>query len=61
MTRPWYSFRMKRNDEEKKVAAFAYGWSAAQAWEPVKLDDKQDSFIFRFPAWRSQIAIERER
>jgi hypothetical protein len=44
----WYSFRMKRNQQEHEIAAFANGWSARQVYEPVKLDDKRNSFNFRF-------------
>jgi GYF domain 2 len=44
----WYSFRMKRNPQEQEIAAFANGWSAKQVYGPVKLDDKRNSFTFRF-------------
>jgi len=44
----WYSFRMKRNQEEKEIVSFANGWSANQVYEPVKLDDKHNSFILQF-------------
>ncbi len=53
----WYGFRMKRNDVEGDVTSFALGWSTLQALEHVTLNDKQNSFTFRFQGGKGSATL----
>ncbi len=44
----WYAFRIKRNTDEGELAAYAIGWSKRQVYQPVRLNDKTNSFHLHF-------------
>lgn len=47
-SRAWDGFRLKRNNDEGDLAAFAQGWSKKQVYQPIKLNDSTNSFYLRF-------------
>ena len=47
-SRGWYSYRMKRNNDEGEVAEFATHWTRNGPYSPVSLNSNTNSFYFRF-------------
>jgi hypothetical protein len=43
----WYAFRIKRNETEGDVVSVSDGWTGNQVLQPVKLNDKTNSFTLR--------------
>ena len=43
----WYSFRMKRNNDEGEIAVFATQWTRNGPYNEVTLNSKTNSFYFR--------------
>jgi hypothetical protein len=44
----WYSFRIKRNNDEGEVATFAREWRQTRMTNPLRLNDRTNSFQLKF-------------
>ncbi len=44
----WYGFRLKRNSDEGELVAYAIGWTKRQVYQPIRLNDKTNSFHLHF-------------
>jgi len=53
----WYSFRMKRNDDEGQVVTFGHGWSAKQISKTVSLNEDRNSFRFRLQNGKAAVFL----
>lgn len=53
----WYGFRLKRNPDDGEVAAYAIGWTKRQVYQPVRLNDKTNSFHLHFRPDRIKASV----
>ncbi len=53
----WNSFRMKRNNNEGRVACFGHGWNQPQTINKVEVRDHRNSFSFRFEDFKASASL----
>ncbi len=53
----WDAFRVKRNEDEGDLAAFAVGWSKRQVYNPAKLNADTNAFYLHFQPGRISASV----